>query len=93
MKERPVTNSFTDMWNEVQRRKDNFSTEASFGDLSKSLCLKDMVSSDMVWLIINWLIIKDGCPFTIEGAKIQNLKYNSMYDFVHDMETFQLARM
>ena len=76
MKERPVTNSFTDMWNEVQRRKDNFSTEASFGDLSKSPCLKDMassdmVSSDLVWLVINWLIIKDGCPFTMMQQKFR----------------------
>lgn len=40
MKERPMANSFTDMWNEVQRRKDNFLTEAGIGDLSKSPCLK-----------------------------------------------------
>lgn len=91
MKERPMANSFTDMWNEVQRRKDNFLTEAGFGDLSKSPCLKD-ISSDMVWLIINWVIIKDGCSFTMKEQKIQNLKYNSMYDSVHDMETFQLAQ-
>lgn len=43
---------------------------AGIGDLSKSPCLKD-ISSDMVWLIINWVIIKDGCSFIMREQKFR----------------------
>lgn len=82
------------MWNEVWRRKDNFLTEADSGesgDLLKSQCLKDMVGTYMVWIIINWVISKDACTFSVTESRVWNLKYVSIFDFVHNMEIFQSA--
>lgn len=70
---RPGNDSIFSIWNEDWRREINFLTEVvhqGAEDLLKSQCLKDILGSYMVWVIINWMIAKDSCTFNVKESKV-----------------------